>query len=97
MAGNEFKISLVPELAGIGRFVPQELEPGDTASLLVDGDDWLDVAEFPKSIRESAELFRRLDIAAKQDKPSRLNPTDKVCIGIIDFDPRNTEEQKLTG
>jgi hypothetical protein len=42
-------------------------------------------------------LFRRLNIAAKQDVSSRLNPADEVSVGIIDFDPRNTKEQKLTG
>ena len=97
MAGNEFKISLVPELAGIGRLVPEKLEPGDASSFLVDGDDWLDVAEFPESIRESSELVGGLDIASEQNESSGLNPADEVGVGIIDFHSRNTKEQKLTG
>jgi len=57
MAGNKLKITFVTELAGVGWFVAEELEAGDSASFLVDGDDRLDVAELTETVGESPQLI----------------------------------------
>jgi hypothetical protein len=57
MAGNKLKITFVTELAGVGWFVAEELEAGDSASFLVDGDDRLVVAELEERVGESPQLI----------------------------------------
>ncbi len=96
MTGDELEISLVAELAGVGRLVAEKLETRNPSTLLVDGDDRLDIAEFPEAVGETTKLIGRLDIAAKENKSSWLNPADEVGIGIIDFHAGHTKEQKLT-
>jgi hypothetical protein len=97
MAGDEFEISLVAELAGVGRLVAEELETRYTASFLVDGDDRLDIAEFPETVCETTELIGCFYITAEEDESSRLNPAYEIGIGIINFHAWHTKEQKLTG
>jgi hypothetical protein len=97
MAGDEFGIALVAELAGIRRLVAEEFQSGDAASFLVDRNDRFNVAEFPEAVGECTELGGGLDVSSKEDESSRLDPPDEVLIGRVDFGAGNAEEQKLTG
>ena len=69
MAGDEFGIALVAELAGIRRLVAEEFQSGDAASFLVDRNDRFNVAE-----------FRRRSVSARSWEgvwmflPKRMNP-----------------------
>ena len=97
MAGDEFGIALVAELAGIRRLVAEEFQSGDATSFLVDRNDRFNVAEFPEAVGECTELGGGLDVSSKEDESSRLDPPDEVLIGRVDFGAGNAEEQKLTG
>jgi hypothetical protein len=97
MAGDEFRIALVAELAGIRRLVAEEFQSGDAASFLVDRDDRFNVAEFPEAVGKCTELGGGLDVSSKEDESSRLDPPDEVLVGRVDLAAGNAEEQKLTG
>jgi len=66
---DEGEIPLVAELAGVRRFVAEELEAGDAASLLIDRDDRLRLAEFAQAVGESAELGGLWMLRPKRMKP----------------------------
>jgi len=97
MAGDELRIALVAELAGIRRLVAEEFQSGDAASFLVDRDDRFNVAEFPEAVGECSELGGGLNVSSKEDESSRLDPPDELLVGRVDLGAGNAEEQKLTG
>jgi hypothetical protein len=85
VAGDEFQIPLVAELAGIRGLVPKELQAGDASPFLIDRDDRLDVAEFAESVGQGAKLGRCLDVATEEDEASRLDAPDEICIGLVNL------------
>ena len=96
MAGNEFKASLLAELAGIRGFVAEKLEAGDPAPFLIDGDDRFDLASFTQAVGEGAELGGGLDVPAEKDESPGLDASDEIGIGLVDLITGDAEEQKLT-
>jgi hypothetical protein len=85
VTGDEFQITLVAELAGVGGLVPEELEAGDASTLLVDRDDRLDVADITESVGQGAKLGRCLDVASEEDEASRLDAPDEIGIGLVNL------------
>ena len=47
-------------------------------------------------VSEGTELRRGLDIATEENEASRLDASDEISIGFVDFVSGDTEEQKLT-
>jgi hypothetical protein len=65
VALDEIEVAFVAKLLGVWRLAAEELEAGDAAAFLVDGDDGLGVAEVAKVIDELAELDGGFDIATE--------------------------------
>jgi hypothetical protein len=73
---NECNIVPVAQLLRIRRLVPDQAQPRDAASFLIDRDDWLDFAEIAQIIDQLAELARALNVAAKKNESTRLDTTE---------------------
>lgn len=69
---DEIWVTFVAESLCVWGFLPDEAQAGDAASLLVDGDEGLDVGQVAKVVDEFAELFRRDDVPPEENKAARL-------------------------
>jgi nicotinate-nucleotide adenylyltransferase len=97
VATNESEIPAVAELLGIGRLITDEFEARDAAAFLVDRNDRFDIAETSEVVDELAELMRRLDVSAEENKSSGLDVSKEIGACGIEFGAGDADEDELTG
>ena len=66
-----------------------------TDVLLIDCDEWLDVAEIPKVVDQFSQLLRRFDVPAEENKAARLELCKPPRGFRIEFGSGNSGEKKL--
>jgi hypothetical protein len=98
VAADEVEIAFIAELVGIRRLVADELEAGDAAAFLIDGDDGLDDAEVTEVVDEFAKLGGRLDVATEEDEAAGLEAAeDGGGVGVEDGAGDAGEEELAEG
>lgn len=95
MPPDQVEIVTVTELLRIGRLVPDELETGDAATLLINGDDGFHITKVAQVVDQLAELRGRLDIASKENESAGLEVAIKTGSRGIEFIAGNADEQQL--
>jgi hypothetical protein len=73
--GNEFGITPVPKRIGVGRFVSNQTQPGNTSPLLINRDDGFDPAQIAQVIDQFPKLVWGLDVSTEENVSARLDPT----------------------
>jgi hypothetical protein len=95
MPPDQREVTAVAELVRVRRLVTDKLQSRNTAAFLVDGDDRLDLTDFPKVIDQLPQLSGRLDVAAKQNEGAGLNAFERRSRFRIEFETGNAGHEKL--
>lgn len=96
MTCYEGRIALIAQLLSIGWLAAKQSQAGDPSSLLIDGDNRLDVGEVSQVVNQPAELDGRFNVSSEENEPSRLEFSEE-CGGFgIEFLTRHTDQQELT-
>src|ERR1041384_5083594 len=96
MPANQIEIIPVAELLSIRWFAANQAQTRDPATLLIDRNDWLDIAEIAQIINQFSQLRGRRDIATKQNESAGLDAPEQFCCLKIEFFTRDTGHDQLT-
>ena len=96
MLPNERYVIPITQLLRIRRFVPDQPQSRNAPSLLIDRDNRFYFAEIAQIIDQLPELSRALNVAAKQNVPTRLDATKERRGLRIQFEPGHSGKDQLT-
>src|SRR5262245_14069316 len=94
VSSDEIDIVLVAQLLRIRRFVSDQAQSRYASALLIDRDDWLDVAQVAQIVDELSQLRRAFEIAAKKNVCPRLHTLKQTGCFRIKFFSGNTRHDQ---
>ena len=96
MTPDQIDVAFVAQLLRVRRFISDQPQSRNAAAFLVNGDNRLDLTQITQIIDELPELRGSLDVAAEEDKRSRLDAPKQVSCFRIQLFAGHTSHDQLT-
>jgi hypothetical protein len=93
---NECELVLIAQLLRVRRFISNQTQTRDPTTFLVDGDNWLDLAEVAQVVDQFSKLDRAGNVPTEKDEAAGLDAPEKHGRLAVQFRAGNTAKKELS-